>query len=219
MSVRAPSWHDEVRACALTRFVPYLLHKFIITSSFSYLWIWHISVLTSCQVLSAEYVRVQLVNFSSFFLHLHAVEIFFCTIFLCLRVVSCPVSLFLHAGFDSFSSCLHTGINFFLIWTKLNHIYNTLPSWGWSHLKGVHIFPPHYHVKNFANRAPCRDLVKRSASICSMLQYEMDLFCFQTCHWQRSNVYQCAWISQLPTYSRFFSSLLHSDYTGTKFSA
>ena len=27
-SVRAPSWHDDVCACALTRFVPYRLHKF-----------------------------------------------------------------------------------------------------------------------------------------------------------------------------------------------
>ena len=30
--------------------------------------------------------------------------------------------------------------------------------------------------QNFANRAPFRDLVKKSASICSVLQYEIDIF-------------------------------------------
>ena len=42
MSVRAPSWNDNVRACALTRFVPYKLHKFRLTLSFSYLCLLHI---------------------------------------------------------------------------------------------------------------------------------------------------------------------------------
>ena len=74
--------------------------------------------------LSADYVCIRLVNLFLFFLSLNAVETFFCTIFLCLHVVSFPVSFCLHAGFDSFSSCLHVGINFFLIWPNLNNIYN-----------------------------------------------------------------------------------------------
>ena len=76
-SVHALSWHDNVRACAFTRFVPYPLCKFILTSSFSYLWLWNLSVLTSFHVLSAEYVRIRLVHLFSFFLRLHAVETFF----------------------------------------------------------------------------------------------------------------------------------------------
>ena len=57
-----------------------------------------------------DYVHVLLVHFFSFFLCLHAVETFFRIIFLCLQVVSCPVSFYIHAGFDSFSSCLHVGL-------------------------------------------------------------------------------------------------------------
>ena len=112
-SVRAPSWHDDVRACALARFVPYPLHKFRLTSSFSYLWLWHISILMTCNVLFAYYVRVWPVNFFSFFLRLQAVETFFSTILLCL-----------HVGFDSSSSCIHVGIDFFLVLPNLNHISN-----------------------------------------------------------------------------------------------
>ena len=37
-SMRAPSFHGDVFACTLTRFVPYTLHKFRLTSSFSYMW-------------------------------------------------------------------------------------------------------------------------------------------------------------------------------------
>ena len=114
-SVCTLSWHEDVRVCVLNCFVPYLLHKFILTLSFSYLWLWNISVLTLCHILSEDYVRVQLVHLFPFSLYLHAVDTFFCTIFLCLHVVSCPVSFCLHAGFDSFSSCLHVGIDFFLV--------------------------------------------------------------------------------------------------------
>ena len=35
-SMRAPSWRDDVRACAGTCFVPYLLNKFTLTLSLSY---------------------------------------------------------------------------------------------------------------------------------------------------------------------------------------
>ena len=87
-SVRAQSWYDNVRVCSLTHFVSYPIHKFRLASSFSYLWLWHIFVLTSYQVLSAYYVRVRLVRFFCFFLRLHAVETFFCAIFLCLHDVS-----------------------------------------------------------------------------------------------------------------------------------
>ena len=73
-SVCAPSWHDNIHVCALTRFAPYPLHKFRLTLSFSYLWLWNISVLTLCHVLSADYARVRLVHLFSFFLCLHRVE-------------------------------------------------------------------------------------------------------------------------------------------------
>ena len=95
--MRALSWHDDMRVCAVTRFVPYTLHKFRLTLSFSYLWLWHISVLTSCQFLFADYVLVRLVHLFSLFLHIHAVEKCFCTICICLHVVSCPISFCLHA--------------------------------------------------------------------------------------------------------------------------
>ena len=148
-SVRAPSCHEDVRTCALTCFIPYPVHKFRLTSSFFHLWIWHISVLMLCNFLSAEYVRVRLVNFIFFFLSLHAVQTFFCTIFLCLHVLSCPVSFCLHYGFDSFSSCLLVGLDFLLVWLNLNHIFNTILGWGWSYLKGIYVFPLHYHVTKF----------------------------------------------------------------------
>ena len=207
-SVRAPSWHGDVPVCALTRFVPYplhkfrlkssfsymwlchisvltswhvlstdyvrvrivfalywlrgnwrpqrpasfetkVVHKFRLTSSFSYLWLWRLSVLTSCHILSADYVHVRLVHFFSFFLRLHAVGTFFRTIFLYLHVVSYPVSFCLHDGFNSFSSCLHVGINFFFFLPNLNHISNMLLVWEWSHLKGIHVFPSNYHVTKF----------------------------------------------------------------------
>ena len=82
-SVRAPLWHDDVRVCALACFVPYPLHKFILTSSFFYFCLWHISVLMSYHFLSTEYVCVRLLHFSSSLLR---------TKFLCLHVVSCSVS-------------------------------------------------------------------------------------------------------------------------------
>ena len=114
-SMRVLPWNDGVRACALTRFFPYPLHKCRLTSAFSYFWIWHISVLTSFHVLYADYVRLRLVHLFSFLLRLHAVETFFRTVFFCVHVVSCPVSFYLHSGFDSLSSCLHVGIDFLLV--------------------------------------------------------------------------------------------------------
>ena len=120
--MHAPSWRYDGCVCTLTRFVPYSLHKFRLTLSFSYMWLWHISVLTLCHVLSADYVHVRLVHFFSLFLHFQAVETFFCTVFLFLRVVYCPISFCLHTGFDSFSSCLRIGLDLFLVWPNRNRI-------------------------------------------------------------------------------------------------
>ena len=77
-SVRALLWHDCIHVCALTRFVPYPLHKFRLASLFSCLWLWHHSVLNLYHLLSTDYVRIRLVHFSSFFLCLYNVEAFFC---------------------------------------------------------------------------------------------------------------------------------------------
>ena len=74
--MRVPSWHDNIRTCTLTFFVPHPLHKLTLTSSFSYFSIWHLSVLKSYHFLSADYLCVQLVHVFFFFLCLHAVEIF-----------------------------------------------------------------------------------------------------------------------------------------------
>ena len=92
-------------------FVPYPLRKFRITSSFSYWWLWHFSGLTSYHLLSADYVRVQLVHFFFFFL--------------CFHDVSCHFSNCLYDLFYSSSFCLHVCIRFFFVRANLNHIYST----------------------------------------------------------------------------------------------
>ena len=51
---------------------------------------------------------------------------FFRTILLCLHNVSCPFSFYLHPGLNSFSSCIHVGLDLFLVWPNLNHISNNL---------------------------------------------------------------------------------------------
>ena len=76
-SVRSLSWHDKVHTCTLTHFVPYPLYKLMLKLSFSYLWLWHISVLILYHSLSLDYFCVRLVHFCSFFFCLHAVETFF----------------------------------------------------------------------------------------------------------------------------------------------
>ena len=124
--MRAPSWYEDVQVCALTHFVPYPLHKFRLKSSFYYLWLWHLSVFMPCHVLSEDYVCVRLVHLFYFLLCLHSMEKFFHTVFLCLHVVSYPVSFCIHAGFDYLSSCIHVGIDFFFVLPNLNHIYNTI---------------------------------------------------------------------------------------------
>ena len=123
MSVCTLSWHEDVRVCVLNCFVPYLLHKFILTLSFSYLWLWNISVLTLYHFLPADYVYVRLVNLFLFYLCIQAMETFLLPP-LCVHVVSWPVSFYLYSGFYYFSSCLHVGLDLFLVWPKLNHISN-----------------------------------------------------------------------------------------------
>ena len=66
-SLCSSSWYDNVHVCTLTRFVPYAWNKFRLMLSFSYFWVWHLSVLASFHVLSTDYVHVQLVYFFSFF--------------------------------------------------------------------------------------------------------------------------------------------------------
>ena len=78
--VHAPSWHDGLCVCTLTHLVPYPLHKFILTSWFSYLWLWRIYVITWYHFLSADYFCVWLVHLFNYSLCLHNVEAFFCTI-------------------------------------------------------------------------------------------------------------------------------------------
>ena len=123
------SWHDDGRACALKFFAPYTQHKFRLTFSFTYLWLWHISVLTPYNFLSAEYVRVQLVNFLLFPLSPLCGDIF--PFSLCLHVVSYPVSFCFHTGFDYLSSCIHVGLDLFLVWPNLNHISNRYTDNDW----------------------------------------------------------------------------------------
>ena len=109
-SVCSLSWNDDVRACSLMVSVPYPLRKFRLISSFSYLWLWHISVLASYHTLSVEYFCVQ-------FMH-------FCIFLLFLRAVSCHFSSCIHAWFYYSSFCIHTGFDFFFVRANLNHISN-----------------------------------------------------------------------------------------------
>ena len=80
--------------------------------NFIYFWLWHLSILTPYHFLSMDYVCVRLVHLFLFFL--------------CLHIVSCPVSFCLHSGFDYFYSCIHVGLDFFLVLPNINHISNTL---------------------------------------------------------------------------------------------
>ena len=117
-SVHAPSWHDDVRACALTRFVPYPLHKFrLVAMAYFCPFVVPCLIHGLCPRTTCAFVF--------FSLRLHAVEIFLRTIFLCLHDVSCPVSFCIHAGFDFFSPCIHVILDLLLVWPNLNHISNT----------------------------------------------------------------------------------------------
>ena len=149
LSVRAPSWHDDVRACSLTQFIPYPLNNFRLMLPVSYLCLWYITVLTSYHYLYDEYVCVWLVHTFFISICIHFLEILFCTIFLYLHIFSCPVYFCLHAWFDSSPSFLHVGLNFGLVWPNLNHISNNVLGWGWSNMKGIYVFIPHYHATKF----------------------------------------------------------------------
>ena len=111
-SVYVPSWNDDIRACALTVFIPYPLCKFRLTLSFSYRWICHLSVYTLYHILSVDYVLVRLVH------------IFLSC--LCLCTGSYPFFTCIHTGFDSSSFYLHGGFNFFFVGAELNQISNIL---------------------------------------------------------------------------------------------
>ena len=76
-SVCALSRHEDVRACVVTVLVSYPLHKFILTLSFSYQCLLHISVLTFYHILSTEYVRVIIISLYLFSLCLYAVFDYF----------------------------------------------------------------------------------------------------------------------------------------------
>ena len=89
-------------------FVPYQLRKFRLTSSFSYWYLWHLSILAFYHLLSSYYVRVRLVHL----------------FFLCLHAVSCPFPYSLHAGFDSSSFFILVVFDFFFVIDIHNHISN-----------------------------------------------------------------------------------------------
>ena len=111
-SVHALSWHDNVRACSLTVFVPYLLHQLRLTLSFYYWWICHLSVLTSYHLLSLENLCVRLVTLFLFYL--------------CLNSVLCIFSFSLHSGFDLLSFFIHAVFDYFFVWSNFNYISNIL---------------------------------------------------------------------------------------------
>ena len=81
--------------CApLTVFLLYPLNKFIFTSSYSYSWLWHLSVFMLWHLFSANYFRVWPYNICFLLLFLHSGFYIF--------------SFCIHAGFHLFSFCLHT---------------------------------------------------------------------------------------------------------------
>ena len=110
-SVSALPWHENVNSFVLTVFIPCPLRKFRLTLSFFDWWLWHLSVLTLYHLLSADYVRVQNVHFWLFLL--------------CIYAVSCPLSSCIHAGFYSYSLCIHFVFDLSFFWANLNQISNT----------------------------------------------------------------------------------------------
>ena len=163
-SLCVTSWHDNVRACALTVFVPYPLRKFILTSYFSYWWLWHLSVINPYHLLSADYVRVRLVHLSIFLLCIHAVSYLFS---------SC-----LHYGFNSSSFCLQEGFNFSLFGLTLTDFTTHSLFEGGPICRVPTCFHPMIPSQNFTNRHTCRAFAKTILNMCYVLQYAIDFFCF-----------------------------------------
>ena len=143
MSVRAPSWRDEVRECTVMAwwracmchdgFVPHPLHKFRRTSSFYYWWLWHLSEFMSYHLLSTDYVHVQRFH-------------------LCL-----------------FSLCIYAGFNSFFFNTILTKLSTYLLVEGGPICRVSTCFHLIITSRNVANRAPCRDFGKKPASMWYML--------------------------------------------------
>ena len=90
--VHVPSCHDNIRACALTVFVPYPLCKYILMLSFSYWWLWGISVIISYHLLFTDHVRIWLIHFWLSFLYHHTVSYNFSSYLKALFIV--PSSFF-----------------------------------------------------------------------------------------------------------------------------
>ena len=144
------------------------------------MWLWHISVLTLCHVLSSDFFCVRLVHFFSFFIRLHAVETFFVpfpflstlypilspSIYTLNSILSPPISML-----ESISSWFDLNL------TKLPTIslVEGGPIWRVSTC-----FHPIITSRKSVNRDSCRYLVKRSARICSVLQYAMDICLLST---------------------------------------
>ena len=170
-------WHTCMRPHV---FVPYPLRKFILTLSFSYWRIWHLSVFTSCQVLSVDYVRVRLVHFFSFSLCIHAVEIFFVPF----SFVSTgyPVLHPLVSTLDSIISTPVSMLDWIYSWFDLNLTSFSTRSLieGGTFWRVSTCFHPIITAQKFANRDTCKALVKKSVRICSVLQYAMDILLIST---------------------------------------
>ena len=152
--------------------IPYPLRKLTLTSSFSYWWIRQISVFTSCQVLSADYVRVSFVYLFSFFVRLHKVETFFVpfsfvsTLYTILSPSVSTLYSILYPHFsmlESISSLFDPNL---ITFTTLSLVEGGLV---WREYTFSH---PIIISQNVANRAICRASVKnlRSYVLCYSMQ-------------------------------------------------
>ena len=124
-SMRATSWHDGVRACDLTHFIPYPLHKFRLTSSFYYCGYGIIPSLRHSMSYSRNMSAYDLcISFPFFFVSTLWRHCFYHFPLSPRCIMSC---LLLSPRWIRFFLLLSPfGINFFLVQPNLNHISKTL---------------------------------------------------------------------------------------------
>ena len=165
-SLCAPSWHETVCACALTFFVPYPLHKFILTFSYSYWWIWNISVLTLYHLLSTDYVYIWLV---------------YCFIFIFISMmypVIFPTVSTLDLILPLYVFLLYYNMSFFEL------TLTTFPSRSLVECGPICRVSTCFHLmitlQIVLDMAPYRSFVKKYASICSMVHYAIKILLLLT---------------------------------------
>ena len=165
-SVRALSWNDNLRACALAFL--YNIH-YVNSDLRRHFLIYDYGIFPSLRR-TISYPR----NMSVYALFIYFYFSFVSTLYLVLSlsfstldsIISPPVSML-----DSISSWFDLTLTAF----PTRSLVEGGPIWRVSTC-----FRPIITSRNFANRDPCRDLVKKSASMCSVIQYTIDILLLST---------------------------------------